>query len=193
MVMEAEVHAAIGVAVPLPGRLPAWSPVSVRVDDEPDSLVCRQDEYLWVTVPAGVHRVVVEAMLPDATEWEWTFLLRPRRVAIDAPGWTVTGVRPNGVPESQVFFARQQPETAGEAAYDRKDFNAIVAVDRHLEIGLDLAIAQRSDSALDGGQGRFAARALVARRTRADIERGGRERHDRGQAGRRSGSLSLGK
>ena len=136
MVMDAEVHAAIRVAVPLPGRLPAWSPVSVQVDGEADSLVCRQDDYLWVTVPPGVHRVVVDAMLPDATEWEWTFLLRPRRVAIDAPGWTVTGVRPNGVPESQIFFVRQQRDAAGEAAYDRKDFSAIVAVDRHLEIGL---------------------------------------------------------
>ena len=136
MQMEAEIHAAIAVAVPLPGRLPAWSPVSVRVDQEPNSIVCRRDEYLWVTVPKGVHRVVVEGLLPDATDWEWTFLLRPRRVAIDAPDWTVTGVRANGVPEAQVFFSRQQQLSAGEAAYDRKDFNAIVAVDRHLEIGL---------------------------------------------------------
>ena len=34
--------------------------------------------------------------------------LRPRLVEIDAPGWAVTGVKPNGVPEAQVFFARQQ-------------------------------------------------------------------------------------
>ena len=136
IVMEAEIHAATGVAVPLPGRLPAWSPVAIRVDEEPNSLVCRQDEYLWVTLAPGVHRVVVEGMLPETTEWEWTFLLRPRRVAIEAPGWTVTGVRANGVPEAQVFFSRQQQVTGGEAAYDRRDFNAIVVVDRYLEVGL---------------------------------------------------------
>jgi hypothetical protein len=57
-------------------------------------------------------------------------------VTIAAPGWTVTGLRPNGVPENQVFFARQRAAAEGEAEYDRKDFNAIVVVDRHLEVGL---------------------------------------------------------
>ena len=34
--IESEIHAAIDVAVPLPGRLPTWSPLSVRIDDNPD-------------------------------------------------------------------------------------------------------------------------------------------------------------
>ncbi len=134
--MTAEIHAAAQVAVPLPGKLPSWSPISVKLDDKPEAVLRRDDGYLWVAAPAGVHRVVVEGLLPSATEWEWTFLLKPRRVAVDAPGWTVTGVRPNGVPENQVFFARQRQAAAGEAEYDRRDFNAIVAVERHLEVGL---------------------------------------------------------
>jgi len=134
--MSAEVHAAIKVAVPLPGKLPSWSPLTVKVDGAPESVLRRGDGYLWVAVPAGVHQVSVEGLLPIATEWEWTFLLKPHRVAITAPGWTVTGVRPNGVPENQVFFARQRKAAEGEAEYDRKDFNAIVAVNRHLEVGL---------------------------------------------------------
>ena len=39
-------------------------------------------------------------------------------------------------PENQVFFARQRAAVAGEAEYDRKDFNTIVVVDRQLEVGL---------------------------------------------------------
>jgi hypothetical protein len=134
--MTAEVHAAVKVAVPMPGRLPAWSPVTVKVDGQTSSVVRREEGYLWVVVPAGVHRVVVEGLLPGSTEWEWTFLLKPRHVSIEAPGWTVTGVRPNGIPENQVFFARQRAAVAGEAEYDRKDFNTIVVVDRQLEVGL---------------------------------------------------------
>jgi hypothetical protein len=134
--MTAEIHAAVRVAVPLPGRLPAWSPLTVKVDDKPESVLRRSDGWLWVVIPEGVHRVTVDGLLPAATEWAWTFLLKPRRVSIDAPGWTVTGVRPNGIPENQVFFARQRRAAEGEAAYDRKDFNAIVAVDRHIEVGL---------------------------------------------------------
>lgn len=134
--MDAEIHTALEVAVPLPGRLPAWSPVSVTIDGVPSNLVCRKDGYLWAVVPEGVHHVVVESLIPDVSEWEWTFMLAPRVVSIDAPGWTVTGVRPNGIPEPQVFFSRERPADEGAAAYDRKDFHAIVAVDRHLETGL---------------------------------------------------------
>lgn len=136
LVMNAEIHTAIRVAVPLPGRLPAWSPVSVTVDGKPEPALRRDDGFLWVVLPTGVHRVQVEGLLSEATEWEWTFQLKPRRVTIDAPGWNVSGVRPDGVPEQQVFFAQQQKAAAGQASYDRQDYRSLVVVERHLELGL---------------------------------------------------------
>ncbi len=134
--LETEVHTALQVAVPLPGYLPVWSPTSISIDGAPAELVCRKDGYLWVVLPAGVHRVVVNSMLPDVTEWEWTYLLTPRRVAIEAPDWVVSGVNEDGVPEEQVFFTRPQQSDSGEASYDRKDFFAVVAVDRYIETGI---------------------------------------------------------
>ncbi len=134
--MRAEIHTAIDVAVPLPGRLPAWSPLTVTIDGQPATSVCRRDGFLWAFMPKGVHSVVVEGLLPNAAEWDWSFHLKPRRVAIDAPGWTVTGVRANGVPDDQVFFARQQEALTREADYDRKEFQSVVVVDRHVEAGL---------------------------------------------------------
>ena len=134
--IDAEMHAAVRTAVPLPGRLPAWSPLTVLVDDKPESALRRDDGYLWVVLPAGVHRVRVEAMLADVTEWEWTFLLKPRQVKIDAPAWTFTGVKPDGVPEQQIFFTLKQKAAAASATYDRQDLQAIAVIDRHLELGL---------------------------------------------------------
>lgn len=134
--LQAEIHTAVNVAVPLPGRLPAWSPVRVQVNGKSEAVLRRADGYLWVALPAGVHRVTVEGLLPEATEWEWSFLLPPRRVTIDAPGWTYNGVRLDGVPEAQVFFARQQKTSGAEASYDRPDYRSIVGLDRHLELGL---------------------------------------------------------
>jgi hypothetical protein len=134
--LEAEIHAALAVAVPLPGRLPAWSPLTVLIDDQPATALRRDDGYLWVLIEAGVHRVHVEGSLASVTEWEWTFLLPPRQVKIDAPDWLVTGVRPTGVPEAQVFFARKQKTAAGAASYDRQELQAIAQIDRSLELGL---------------------------------------------------------
>ncbi len=34
--MDAEIHTALQVAVPLPGKLPDWSPLSVLVDGKPE-------------------------------------------------------------------------------------------------------------------------------------------------------------
>ncbi len=136
LTMEAEVHAAIQTAVPLPGRLPAWSPITVLIDGKPEAVLRRDDGYLWVALPAGVHRVRVEGQLPDVTDWEWTFQLKPRHVTIDAAGWTVSGLRPDGVPEQQIFFALKQKSGGGEASYERQELQTVASVDRSLELGL---------------------------------------------------------
>ncbi|WP_442505104.1 hypothetical protein SH528x_003879 [Novipirellula sp. SH528] len=136
LTMDVTVHAAADVAVPLPGRLPAWSPVSVTLDGDDPVAVSRHDGYLWIILKQGVHQVTVKGRVTEATEWEWSFLLKPRRVTIAAEGWKVTGVNPNGVPAEQVFFVKEQEVSEDQAAYDRTDFNPVVVVDRRLEIGL---------------------------------------------------------
>jgi len=136
LTMDVEIHTAIRTAVPLPGRLPAWSPVTVTLDGQPEPSLRRGDGYLWIVLPAGVHRVNIEGLLVNLTEWQWTYQLRPRRVTIDAPGWQVSGVRPGGVPEAQVFFSRVRQAGAGEASYDRPNLQTAVGVERQLELGL---------------------------------------------------------
>jgi hypothetical protein len=134
--LDAEIHAAIRTAVPLPGRLPTWSPITVLVDDKPEAALRRDDGYLWVVIDPGVHRVRVEGSLASVTEWEWTFALKPRQVKIDAPDWTITGLPASGVPEAQVFFSRKQKAAASAASYDRQEVQSVVQVNRSLEIGL---------------------------------------------------------
>ena len=134
--IDAEIHAAIRTAVPLPGRLAAWSPVTVLVDGKPEAALRRSDGFLWVVLTEGVHRVQVEGLLAEVTEWEWTFQLKPHRVQIEAPGWTFSGVRPDGTPEQQVFFSLKQKSAAGQASYDRQDYQSVAVVERHLELGL---------------------------------------------------------
>ncbi len=136
LTMNVTLHAAADVAVPLPGRLPAWSPISVTMDGNNDVTVSRHVGYVWIVVPKGIHDITVEGTLGDAAEWEWTFLLKPRRVSIEAPGWKVTGLGPNQVPADQVFFAKEQAPSDEAAAYDRTAFNTVVVIDRKLEIGL---------------------------------------------------------
>ncbi len=136
LTIDAEIHVATRTAVPLPGRLPAWSPVSITVDEKPEAALRREDGYLWVALEPGVHRARVTGSLANVTEWEWTFLLRPRQVTIDAPDWTSSGVKADGVPEQQVFFTLKQAGAAGAAGYDRQDVQTVAAISRNLELGL---------------------------------------------------------
>ncbi len=137
--MQAEIHAAVdGVAVPLPGRLPGWSPVSVAVDQQPHALVCRRDDgYLWVLVPAGVHVVEATGWIGETSEWDWTYVLPPRHVVVDAPDWTVNGLRPDGVPEGQLLFSKRELPVGGGTSYDQRNFRGILAVQRRIEVGLE--------------------------------------------------------
>lgn len=134
--LSVEAHVATRVAMPLPGRFPQWSPVSVRVAGQPQAVVRRHNDFLWIALPEGVHKVEVEGLLPEASQWQWTFLLKPRRVEITAPDWTVAGVDANGVPEEQVFFVRTQDRGSGQTAYDQRHYNTVAVVHRQLEIGL---------------------------------------------------------
>lgn len=154
LTMEAEIHVAARCAVPLPGRLPAWSPISVQVDGKPETTLRRDDGFLWVVLTEGIHVVRVEGLVAEAADWEWTYQLRPRRVKIEAADWTWTGIKPDGTPEAQIFFARKQKvaPTASAAAYDRKDFQAIVQVERQVEFGLQWTVRSRVSRLSPGGK-----------------------------------------
>ncbi len=134
--VEADVHAASDVAIPIPGRLFDWSPTTVRLDDESAIVYRGDDGYLWVWIPRGIHRLVVAGRMQDVREWVCSFDLLPRRVEVDAPGWTVNGLKPDGRTDDQLFFVRQEQATEGSAAYDQKNFRSIVVVERQLEVGL---------------------------------------------------------
>ena len=134
--LTAEIHAATDVAVPIPGELPSWSPLRITLDGEAAPAVCRRERFLWVAVPKGIHTVTVEGLLSDSlSQWEWTFLLKPHRLTIDAPSWAITGLSPDGIPGPQIILVKEQ-QTSGEAAYDQDYFQPIALVERRLEIGI---------------------------------------------------------
>jgi hypothetical protein len=136
LTIEAVVHAAVDVAIPMPGKLPAWSPLRVLVDGGDAIASRREDGYLWVGVPKGIHTLRVEGMLGDVTEWVWSFGLAPRQLTVEAPDWNVTGLGEDGRPEDQMFFVRKEKTNDGIASYDQRNFRSVVVVDRVLEIGL---------------------------------------------------------
>lgn len=134
--VDAEIHAAVECAVPVPGKLPTWSPVTVTVNDEP-AVVCRRDDgFLWIWLDQGVHAVSITGVMPDANEWVVDFLLPPRRLEVSAPKWTIKGLDREGHLDGPLFLNRQVLSDAGNTTYEQKNYQSVVQVDRVLEIGL---------------------------------------------------------
>ncbi|MEQ1826043.1 MAG: hypothetical protein ABL921_08850 [Pirellula sp.] len=135
LIVNAEVHAASEAAVPGPGRFPAWVPRSVQVDGKPIAICRRDDGFLWVLIPKGVHQLSIEGILGQPSEWVCDFELVPRQLNIDSPDWNFEKAL-DGQSKSHVFFTRKEKLTERSAAYDQKHFSPAMMIERQLEIGL---------------------------------------------------------
>lgn len=136
LALEATIHAASAVAVPLPGKAPSWFPRQVQLDGQDATVTRRADGHLWMLIPEGIHRVRAEGRIVESTEWSWAFVLPPRHLRIDAPEWTWTGLSSEGKPDNQVIFVRKEQVVEGVASYDQRNFRSAFLVERRLEIGL---------------------------------------------------------
>jgi hypothetical protein len=133
---NATVHATQEVAIPLPGKLPTWFPQKVLLDGVDGIVTQRDDGYLWLLVPEGIHRVEVTGRITESAEWILGFQLLPRSLEITAPDWTWSGVNAEGKPDTQVIFTRKKQLAEGQANYDQRNYRSVFLVERRLEIGL---------------------------------------------------------
>lgn len=140
--LSARIEALAACAVPVPARLTQLSPARVWLNGEPAPALRREDGSVWVAVERGVHEVRMEGLLPPVEEWVWSYLLRPRRVQVDAPGWVVSGIGPEGVPGDQIFLRRADREKTGRApttlpaGYGEQPVTPAFLTLRELELGL---------------------------------------------------------
>ncbi|MHB8808407.1 MAG: hypothetical protein ACYC9M_00135 [Desulfobulbaceae bacterium] len=100
------VLAQTAVALPLPGNVLHWLPGEVRIDDQPAAGLFRTDNELWLHLPAGEHQVVLTGRIPRQNSLQLPLPLRPHLVSATVEGWSVEGIRENGVPDSQLQFKR---------------------------------------------------------------------------------------
>lgn len=138
-VLRLEYHAAARTAVPVPVPIAALIPGSAEIEDGGPATLVRRDGVLWTLLPGeGIHRLSLRGRIRARTDWEWGFALKPRRISVEAPGWTVSGLRPDGSAEDQLLFSPvgREEENAAAANYDRPDTRPALLVERQIELGL---------------------------------------------------------
>lgn len=151
LTVRLRVHAAIQVAVPLPGSQSTWLPQTVLVDGTASRTLRRDaEQQVWVVLNAGQHDVLLQGELPARSSLALPLPLKPHRITWQGEGWQVDGIRDNAVPEDQLQLNRTSA-VADATSQDMPTLPAFVKVRRQLDLGLDwyvtTTLTRVSDSA----------------------------------------------
>lgn len=137
LLIRLEISAAARTAVPLPGDIKSWTPVRVLLGGEPArSLRRRPDGTLWLAVPKGNRQAVLEGPLPERDTVQLPLPLKPRRVEARTRGWTLDGVREDGIAEDNLQLTRVKTNKSASRALEPGELPPFVRVVRTLRLGL---------------------------------------------------------
>ena len=138
LVARIGVDAAVDIAIPLPGSSNGFTPSRATLDGkDAEAIIRTQDGLLWLLVPAGAHQVLVEGALPDLDSLEIPLPLKPHRVEAAAQGWTVEGIREDGVPDDNLRLVRQARAGQASAALQPGQLPPFVHITRVIHLGLE--------------------------------------------------------
>jgi len=103
------IDAEIDTAVPLPGPLKIWAPVSIMIDGRSAKGIMQyRDGYLWVFVSKGIHVLVLEGPIPLVDSVYIHFKLSPRTVRYEGSGWKVQGIGKDGTVKGGIKIVRKE-------------------------------------------------------------------------------------
>ncbi len=104
--LGAHVDTQLDTAIPVPGHVDHWLPQQVMIDGMPGKGLMRQNDELWVMVPAGQHLVELSGSIRQQSTLQLPFPLKPHRVSVEAEGWLVEGIHADGSFDNQLQFKR---------------------------------------------------------------------------------------
>ena len=140
LTLDIELHARHNVAVPLPSQTDQWYPDSILVNNKGASGLSRaKDGVLWIALDQGIHRIRMRGRVPDRSYFQLPLLLTPKSVEVNTNGWTVDGIKENGVPDRQIQFSRIQKQLRNKklSNLETGPLPAFVRVERTLKLGLE--------------------------------------------------------
>ena len=142
--VELQASALAPVAIALPAAGDRWQIDSITVDGKSSLAVTREaDAALWLPVEYGVHTVRIEARL-SGDSVHLAFPMTPRRITVDAPGWTTVGINAAALVAGAVDLTRQSsgPKTSlSTSGADSQEFPPFVSVVREFSLGLGWSVA----------------------------------------------------
>jgi len=127
--------AAARLVLPLPVVSDGWRPRTVTVDGKPASLFAA-DGGLWVLLEEGPHTVILAGPPPAGVSFGVSAPFPARSAKVEAPGWNILGVGPEGALEGGLTFTgKDDSPQAGKQAMTAV-IKPFLEVERVLGLGL---------------------------------------------------------
>jgi len=145
------VHAATPQVIPLPMVSERWQPRLALVDESPARLM-RQAGELRAVVPAGVHRVLLEGPAPRTLSFQIAMPLASKTATVEAPGWSIQGIGPNGRLEGSLRLARLQRPEEGAGTQESYHIPPFLHVRRSVVLGLTWEVETRVSRTTPAGE-----------------------------------------
>ena len=137
LALTLQVDAAVNTAIPLPGHARHWLPSKLLMDDIEAPALFRENEVLWMMLPAGRHRIVLEGPIRNQSTFQLPLPMKPRHSKVNSEGWVVQGVQPDGSLDDQIQFKRTAINNSrGAEILENGVLPAFASVERRLLLGL---------------------------------------------------------
>ena len=104
----------------------SWIPESILVDEDESPLSRAPDGETYVLLSRGNHVVNIKANIASLGQFDIAFPIKPSRIHIDAPDWSVEGLVEGKLKSSQITMARRTP---GEVS----DESSVLAASQPIE------------------------------------------------------------
>ena len=141
--VELQASALTPLAIALPTAGDRWQIDSITVDGKSSLAVTREaDAGQWLPVEPGVHVIRIEARL-SGDSVHLAFPMTPRRITVDAPGWTTVGINAAALVAGALDLSRQssgQKNSLSTSGADGQEFPPFVSVVREFRLGLGWSI-----------------------------------------------------
>ncbi len=140
--IKLHVHAATHTSIPLPGSQTTWLAQLIHLNGEPaQSLLKDQQQTQWIALEKGHHVIDLMGVLAKRNSISLPLRLKPHYVLWSGEGWSIEGLRDNGVPDNQLQLTRQRVEDDADLLrIDESSAPVFVKVTRRLQLGLEWTV-----------------------------------------------------
>lgn len=130
--------AAVDTAIPVPGNSRHWLPEKVQLNSVNGEALFRSGTEIWVMVPAGKNTLVVQGRVGNQNNFQLPMALKPHYGTVNARGWEVQGIQPDGSLDGQLQFRRIAKEAEQQQEHlETGLLPPFALVERTLLLGLD--------------------------------------------------------